>query len=144
MGPSAGGFPRQEETERGREEREERLHLCEDAQLKGPEALERTDRPRSGHSVASPGTSCQQKPGEAQKRETRTVAGGTTQPEEKRWGIYVRVRLSWSWSTPELTNDKERTDREDADRGDTETAFRMSGTTLGFGAEESRCENEDR
>ncbi|KAJ1108672.1 hypothetical protein NDU88_006048 [Pleurodeles waltl] len=51
---------------------------------------------------------------------------------------------SWSWSTPELTNNKERTDQEDADQGDTETAFQTSGTTLGFGAEESRCENEDR
>ncbi|KAJ1177421.1 hypothetical protein NDU88_002676 [Pleurodeles waltl] len=51
---------------------------------------------------------------------------------------------SWSWSTPELTNDKERTDRGDADRGDKETAFQTSRTTLGFGAEESRGENEDR
>ncbi|KAJ1199113.1 hypothetical protein NDU88_002951 [Pleurodeles waltl] len=51
---------------------------------------------------------------------------------------------SWTWSTPEITNDKERTDQEDADRGDTETAFQTSRTTFGFGAEESRCENEDR
>ncbi|KAJ1148499.1 hypothetical protein NDU88_001329 [Pleurodeles waltl] len=52
--------------------------------------------------------------------------------------------VSWSWSTPELTNDKEWTDQEDADRGDTEPLFWTSGTTLEFGAEESRCENEDR
>ncbi|KAJ1155149.1 hypothetical protein NDU88_007884 [Pleurodeles waltl] len=33
---------------------------------------------------------------------------------------------TWSWNNPELANAEDWTDREDADRGATETAFRMS------------------
>ncbi|KAJ1177223.1 hypothetical protein NDU88_002484 [Pleurodeles waltl] len=51
---------------------------------------------------------------------------------------------SWSWNTPELANAADWTDREDAERGATETAFWTSGTTLDSGSEESRCKTEDR
>ncbi|KAJ1208565.1 hypothetical protein NDU88_003949 [Pleurodeles waltl] len=52
--PETGGNG--EKTPRG-EEREGLLHLCEDDQLKGQEAVKHTDRPGSGESVASPGMS---------------------------------------------------------------------------------------
>ncbi|KAJ1188092.1 hypothetical protein NDU88_004857 [Pleurodeles waltl] len=39
------------------EQREGRLHLCEDVLLEDQGAVQRADRPRSGESVASPGMS---------------------------------------------------------------------------------------
>ncbi|KAJ1214888.1 hypothetical protein NDU88_002499 [Pleurodeles waltl] len=52
--------------------------------------------------------------------------------------------VSWSRNTPELVNAEDWTDREDAERGATETAFRTSVTTVHSGAEESRGITEDR
>ncbi|KAJ1205663.1 hypothetical protein NDU88_001091 [Pleurodeles waltl] len=52
--------------------------------------------------------------------------------------------VSWSRNTPELVNAEDWTDREDAERGATETAFWTSVTAVHSGAEESRGITEDR
>ncbi|KAJ1087576.1 hypothetical protein NDU88_000743 [Pleurodeles waltl] len=82
-------------------------------------------------------------------RETDSLIGPLPPPQDLAW---VKTGIppfpgeevgSWSRNTPELANAEDWTEREDAERGATETAFRTSVTTLDSGAEESRCTTED-
>ncbi|KAJ1175033.1 hypothetical protein NDU88_000324 [Pleurodeles waltl] len=83
-------------------------------------------------------------------RETDSLIGRLQPPRDLTWvktgipSFPEEKVVSWNRNTPELVNAEDWTDREDAERGATETSFRTSVTTVHSGAEESRGITEDR